>query len=229
MPAQKHLTLVLLLTRDFPKWVEYFALHGPFTKPEQLSRHRESIELRRSHADLAAALDDEGFLKAVYETLKAWGIGSRASHLKPFEEFTAAIRGAGPRLCRVEARAIDDPNLDVDDTIRELWTIIDGLGIVGNDARLVAGTKAVHHLLPDLVPPMDRAYTQRFFGWHNPQFQYGQEKCFRLAFAALALVAREVQPHQFVDQHPWHTSASKVLDNALVGLVRAVEDGQGEA
>lgn len=229
MPARKHLTLVPLLTRDFPRWVEHFALHGPFTKPEQLSRHRESIELRRSHADVAGALDDVGFLKAVYETLKAWGIGSRASHLKPFDGFAAALRAAGPRLCRVEARAIDDPHLHVDDTIRELWTIIDGLGIVDNAAPLVAGTKAVHHILPDLLPPMDRAYTQRFFGWHNPQFQFGQEKCFRLAFAALASVAREVQPRQFVGQHPWHTSASKVLDNALVGLVRAVEDGQAEA
>jgi hypothetical protein len=29
----------------------------------------------------------------------------------------------------------------------------------------VPGTKALHHLLPDLVPPMDRAWTGAFFHW----------------------------------------------------------------
>jgi hypothetical protein len=96
---------------------------------------------------------------------------------------------------------------------------------VDNNAPLVAGSKALHHLLPELVPPMDRAYTQQFFGWHNPEFQYGQQKCFRIAFAALALVARRVNPRQFVEAHPWNTSVTKVLDNALVGLLCAVRDG----
>jgi hypothetical protein len=37
--------------------------------------------------------------------------------------------------------------------------------------------------------------------------------------------ARDVDPRQYVGAHPWHTSASKVLDNALVGLMRAIGDG----
>jgi hypothetical protein len=34
----------------------------------------------------------------------------------------------------------------------------------------MAGSKALDHLLPDLVPPMDREYTRPFFGLHNPEF-----------------------------------------------------------
>jgi hypothetical protein len=49
------------------------------------------------------------------------------------------------------------------DIIEELWQLIDNLGIVENEAKLVSGSKALHHLLPDLVVPMDRAYTQKFF------------------------------------------------------------------
>jgi hypothetical protein len=105
------------------------------------------------------------------------------------------------------------------------WSTIEALNVVDNDAQLVAGTKTLHHLLPDLVPPMDREYAQRFFRWHSPQFQYGQEKCFKIAFAALVLVARQVDPRQYVGTHPWHTSATKVLDNALVGFMCAVDDG----
>lgn len=34
----------------------------------------------------------------------------------------------------------------------------------------MAGSKTLHHLLPDLVPPIDREYTRPFFGLHNPEF-----------------------------------------------------------
>lgn len=228
MAGDRHLALVPLLTRHFPRWLEYFVAHGPFKKPDQLGLHQQSIRMRCAHASVVAALRDDAFLRSVYDTLRAWGIGSRRSHLKPPADFCNALRRSGPRLSRLETLAIDDPSLDVDGTIGHIWSIVDELGIVGNDARLVAGTKAIHHILPDLVPPMDRAYTQRFFGWNNPQFQYGQEACFRVAFGALASVARDVKPRQFVGSHPWHTSPNKVIDNAVVGLLRAAQDGQVE-
>jgi hypothetical protein len=44
--------------------------------------------------------------------------------------------------------------------------------------QIVAGSKFLHHVLPDLVPPIDRRYTFRFFtgqrvwsrlpGWRSP-------------------------------------------------------------
>ena len=72
---------------------------------------------------------------------------------------------------------------------------------------------------------MDRAYTQKFFGWHSPQFQYRQGECFRLAYTALVFVARRTNAAQYVGTHPWHSSVSKVLDNGVVGLVRAIVNG----
>jgi hypothetical protein len=96
---------------------------------------------------------------------------------------------------------------------------------VGAFALLVSGSKTLHHLLPEIIPPMDRAYTQRFFGWHNSQFQYGQAKCFATAYAALVVTARQAAPRQYVGTSPWNTSVTKGFDNALVGMVRAIEDG----
>lgn len=70
--------------------------------------------------------------------------------------------------------------------------------------------------------PVDRAYTQTFFGWHSPEFQSGQREFFSLSLGAFATLAREVQPERFVGEG-WNSSRSKVIDNAIVGMLRLGE------
>lgn len=43
------------------------------------------------------------------------------------------------------------------------WRIIERLQVSTSGAQIVAGTKFIHHLLPDLIPPIDRQYTVSFF------------------------------------------------------------------
>jgi hypothetical protein len=58
----------------------------------------------------------------------------------------------------LEPLAIDGPDLLMNIT-DQLWMVVESLGVVENVAKIVAGTKTLHHLLPDLVVPMDRAWT----------------------------------------------------------------------
>jgi hypothetical protein len=225
MSANSHLALIPLLIGEFPRWLDYFAQHGPFKKPDQLAHHRKTIELRLGHTSAGGAIADPMFVESLYETLKAWGIGSRRSRLHPLQQFHAALLAAAPNVAALETLRVDAEALDVDNTVEALWKIIDTFKVVENDAQLVAGTKTLHHVLPDLVPSMDREYTQQFFRWHNPQFQYGQRKCFETAYAALILVARKVDARQYVGTDLWNTSVTKVLDNALVGLMCAIQNG----
>src|SRR5262249_26684642 len=37
---------------------------------------------------------------------------------------------------------------------------------------------------PELVFPIDREYTQTFFGWRNPEFQNNPRDCFMVSFLA---------------------------------------------
>ncbi len=76
-------------------------------------------------------------------------------------------------------------------------------------------------------------YTQMFFGWQNPQFQYSQRNCFAEAFSALAQIARAVNPAQYLNKS-WNSFRTKVVDNALVGLLQwvkahALEDSRSQA
>ena len=61
--------------------------------------------------------------------------------------------------------------------------------------QIVAGTKALHHLLPDLIPPIDRTYTIRFFH-ENTLMPKGDEHAFKEVYPALVDIAEKDICHQ---------------------------------
>jgi hypothetical protein len=194
---KKREELISRLIGDFGRFLELYDRHVPFSRYGQLEFHVNTIAKRRELGSARAAISDTPFLKSLHQTLEAWGIGSRASRLCHFEMFAAALRDRTSAIAALDGVTINDAN--VNEVSEDLWQVLCNLNIVDNvdnDAKLVSGTKALHHLLPDLVVPMDRAYTQKFFGWHNPEFQYSQSRCFREAFSAFAHIARSANPRE---------------------------------
>ena len=208
---------VALLIERFDQFVDEYDRRNPFDRSDQRTRHVRTLELRAEAGTAAAALNSEVFLGSLYNTLKAWGIGVRGSHLVPQNEFVAALRIHEAEITALDGKQIDDPALRATEVTRALWTLIANLGIVDNDAPLVAGSKALHHVLPDLVSPIDRQYTRPFFGWYSNQFQYSQERAFAEIFATFWRIAVRVQPERLVASG-WRTSKAKILDNAVVAF-----------
>jgi hypothetical protein len=220
MPRLLNLNLILTqLIAAFPHFVQAFTENPPFTRFGQLEFHVETIGLRRTFGSSVTAVANDDFLESLYRTLKAWGIGGRASKLVPFPQFVEALQARGADIAAFDGMTIDDPQLNQGIISRRLWRTIEQLGIVENESKIVPGTKALHHILPDLVVPVDRAYTQTFFGWHNPEFQYGQGDFFSHSFATFVEIARRANPAQYVGIG-WNSSRTKIIDNAIVGMLR---------
>lgn len=209
---------VAALIERFDECVTRFCSSPPFTKPGQFEFHRETLALRRSFASAAQSLDDDDFLQSLYRTLAVWGIGSRGSNLIAYPQFSDAIRRNRAGITALDGPRIDHPQLNSPAVADELWKLTVSLGIVRNNAILVPCSKALHHILPELVVPIDRKYTGRFFSFHSPYFQYDQERTFREAFRYLRQVATAVDLDQYV-RSGWNTSRTKVLDNAIVGFL----------
>ncbi|MDQ2873642.1 MAG: hypothetical protein M3Y33_01980 [Actinomycetota bacterium] len=209
------------LISGFGRYVKVYDDRVPFTG-EQLTAHRATIALRHQAGSVRAAAEDERFVASLRQTLLAWGIGRRASRLVPEDQFAAALRAAVPRIEPLEALTIDAPDLP-NDLPDQLWQLIDSLGVVENKAKLVAGTKTLHHLVPDLVPPMDREWTGLFFRFHLPEWQdpQGQRRILGIACTQFATVARRVRPGEYATGQRWRTSRTKILDNALIGFCKA--------
>ena len=66
------------LTGDFGRYVRIYDERVSFTT-EQLAAHRACIAARRQAGTVRAAVGDPQFLLVLRRTLRAWGIGVRAS------------------------------------------------------------------------------------------------------------------------------------------------------
>lgn len=190
----------------------------PFTRSGQYSLHRATIDGRRSFANVRDAIEDEDFLRDFHQTLYAWGIGKRASRLVSLPEFRNRLNNCGEEISDFEHLRLDDPELDISSTAERLWQLIERLGVVQNVSLIVPGTKTLHHLLPDLVPPMDRAWTGAFFQWSMGAPEY-ERSTFIRTFSSFAKIAQATDPANFVGEE-WRTSLTKVLDNAIIGYCK---------
>src|SRR6266545_4206185 len=208
------------LAGDFGRYVDAYDQQREFA-PRQLRPHRQTIALRREANGVGEAIDSDDFLASLRSTLTAWGLGVRRSRLRPQREFDEAIRSARAQIVALEDLRIDDPALPVT-AGEQVWQVIGSLGVVDNRAKLVAGTKTLHHLLPDLVVPMDREWTGRFFQLHQHQWQHlpAQRRTFLQAHRDFRDLACQVEPQQYVDGRGWRTSRTKILDNALIGFCK---------
>lgn len=186
--------------------------------------HRRTLERRRSHLDVKALLADECFLVYLYATLTAWGMhrmGRGGTKLTDFEEFAGSIRGAESSLARLADTKMTeiDPSEAVDRACA-IWSVLATLRVSRSAAKLVAGSKALHHILPDLVPPMDREHTLVFCYGRKRQLAGGGEREFLEMFPVFCQIARDRRGviEALLDDR-FNTSTTKVVDNAVVGYV----------
>ena len=208
---------VTTLVRNFAHYVEAFD-QLPVFSDAQLKAHLETLRQRGSFPDVQASVTNRRFTRQLYLTLCAWGMNKRGSKAVSPAEFEQSLLASSNKFADLGNQTLEtlsEPTATGD----LLWQLIDGLRIVENNNRLVFGTKCLHHLLPNLVPPMDREYTQTFFGWQNPEFQYGPQACFMYAFQTFASIAHVVRPTQYVGDR-WRTSGPKIIDNAVVAFCR---------
>lgn len=182
-----------------------------------LKFHRQAIDRRRELGSDAAALHDKIFLDSLYETLQKWGIGRRASHLVDRLTFELSLLSQESEISILEQYNIEEADFDVDRVGVTISNLIGNLGVVTNVSKIVAGSKALHHILPDLVPPLDRKWSGLFFKWSPSGPQNELQRVFGEAFRSLALVAVTAKPSRLIDSG-WNSSSTKFLDNGLIGF-----------
>lgn len=208
------------LSVSFSEYVDVFHLRGPFSE-SQLRAHLNALRARAAFPSAAEAVNNSEFADAVREVLGRWGVGTRGSELVPPEAFRAELRELNPKFAGLEQIQIGDVALDGPRTALRIWNLINSMCLVTKNGTpvkngLVSGTKALHHVLPRLVFPIDREYTQTFFGWHNSEFQNNPRGCFTLIFVSLADLATRISLARFPSEG-WTSSPAKIIDNAIVG------------
>jgi hypothetical protein len=209
------------LAQNLLSYNEIFERSRVFKTPAQQHRHLRTIRRLCQLGNPGVAALDSEFCENLHATLHAWGRSGRFPGLKPYGLFREAIAAQASEIAKLDGCLLNDPVLDIRGVAAKVWNVIESLDIVTNDSKIVSGSKALHHFLPDLVVPMDHAFTQRFFEKHNPEFQYHGKSVFCEILAHCAHVARVTDAKSYVDlddkNKTWRTSQTKIIDNAIIG------------
>jgi len=210
------------LTKGFERYVRAFTKSERFTGPSGYF-HRKALALRAGHQSIASLLNDDAFFDALYATLTAWGMhrmGPGNTRLRDLRKIRNSFREQAERLQQLASLNITTvEDADAPAVVEKVWSILSSLRVSVAAAQIVANSKALHHVLPALVVPMDRNYTFEFFYSRN-NLCIEERDAFTEMFTRLLCVAaarRDVIPRLLDDN--WNSSEAKVVDNAVVGYL----------
>lgn len=110
------------------------------------------------------------------------------------------------------------------DVATAAWDVIAALRVSTSGTQIVAGSKWLHHLLPDLIPPIDRQYTFSFFTGQK-SVAYGDRQAFLTWLPTFADIGRECakEVHEAIRRGGFMaTGEAKVIDNAIMGFMQSL-------
>jgi len=166
-------------------------------------------------------------LEYVYATLASWGMhrmGRGGSKMQSFDTFFQSVEPLNDRIA--EAQTFD---------FREMtdikWAILKEIfcrvKVMASGTTLVGNSKVMHHILPNVIPPIDREYTLRFLRGNTTirndleiEWLLMKEiisQFFIPVASDTAFYSRAEQWMNRREDYPWDTSVLKVVDNLVIG------------
>lgn len=193
--------------------------------------HKKVIGIIRAsdpHKDL---FKDKLFLEFVYATLSSWGLDRMdgSARLVEFEVFRKSVLNNSPALETLLNYRMHDLNEIGKTKVKDALSVLfDNLNVMVRKARLVGVSKALHHLLPDLVPPIDRKYTLDFFYGNTAYGEKDQKEKFLAIFDKFCLISDKLGLNNEDLKERWDTSVPKLIDNAIIGFVSDTKKQKGK-
>ncbi len=165
----------------------------------------------------------EESLELIYVTLVAWGMRSRGASLSEFEKFKESVLENESSIKSLKGLRIESISEgDCKDLLGELKSLFDKLELTKPDKpKLVTFSKAMHFLLPNLVVPMDRKYTMKYFLDYTT-FSGNNEKMFELyksIYIEFVTFSREHPELSKFLNNDWNQTIPKIMDNLIIGHI----------
>jgi hypothetical protein len=182
--------------------------------------HLKSLEAARSR-------DFERFAEYVYAVLPSWGMHRMGGgpKMREFAEFHLSLKAVWPTALQLQEQT--PGNLGPTD-----WTALKevfcGIQCMASGTSLVGNSKVMAHLLPNLVPPVDREYTLSFLFRRTQITNDLQAEWNKLVQILEGFFYPVAQSPLFQsksktwlsnnDEFKWDTSPLKIIDNLVIGI-----------
>jgi len=165
-------------------------------------------------------LKKQEFIELLYATLASWGMHSRGAKMKSFEEFFLDIRRNRDRFVKLSIYGLEYLQETIENQLLELF---DNLNVMVSKEKIVANSKLMHFVLPNLVMPIDREHTLKFFKEYRKS-----KECDGLHWRTFLRI-HECVVHQVIKgredrlkkllDNEWNQTIPKVIDNLIIYYV----------
>ena len=210
------------LSANLRHFVSVFEEAEKFSGPS-LYFHLRTLGCLQNWGSAAKAILSEDLFDWLYATLASWGMhrmGKGNTKLRDLQEIKSSVRAQGTTIASLQGLSLCDISPSaVGQVGRDLWRLLSSLTVSIAEARIVANSKVLHHLLPRLIPPIDRTYTFNFF-YNRNMLSIAEEDAFFEMFSRFHTIA--INNRDIIAGlvgRGWNTSETKVIDNAIVGYV----------
>jgi hypothetical protein len=212
---------IAMLCADFDAFLaEYAQAETMFGNVSDHFYHRALA--RRQEVGFEVLGSDALFADYSYAALATW-MGWQ--DLVPFDHF----RNALPKFVGAVMDLGSSDILDLDGEMTEqiagkLSHLFSVRLTTAKSQSVVAASKLLHFISPNLLPPIDNRYTLQFvFGPSGRPSGYPPSELFRFVFATCVLIGGRAAPaiRQAVQNDPQRCPGhAKVIDNAIIGFVK---------
>ena len=151
-------------------------------------------------------------------------MGRGGSKMQSFETFCQSIEPLKDRVAeaqRFDFREMNDIKWSI------LKEVFQSINVMASRTTLVGNSKVMHHMLPNIVPPIDREYTLWFLHGNttiknNLEYEWllmkGIISEFFIPIATdTTFNYRAKQWMARKEDYPWDTSVFKIVDNLVIG------------
>lgn len=167
----------------------------------------------------------------LYAVLATWGMDNirGGPKLVEFQDFKSSIKENSSRIEELEQFRLCDLDESKKEEVKsKLVILFKNLNVMETGLRLVGVSKTLHHLLPDLVPPIDKTYTLKFFYGNTEYNKSNEVQKFEEIFDGFYTICRNLNLTDagLKKGKKWDTSIPKLIDNAIIGYVEMIPKRQ---
>lgn len=156
-------------------------------------------------------LEDEVFLEYLYACLVAWGLERGNQRLISFQEFQEQVSEVKEELIFLNQFEIFDLEDEQDrkQITEKLAEVFNSLDLKEDtNSKVVANSKLLHFLLPELVPPMDRENTGNIYSLGDGSL----DDFLKVYFFCWLLGSKNEEYCRSLERN-----STKAIDNAIIG------------
>jgi hypothetical protein len=217
------------LESNFQKYITIFNEHNPFSGPSEYLYTKKIIDMvkKANEESEYKELFQRNFIEWVYATLCSWGMhrmgpkdkGPKMSNYEKFEECIISNKDNFVRFHGIYIKDVDLSDKQFFEDLKRLYLNLRNL--MDSGSKLVSTTKVMHFFLPELIPPMDREYTMKFFKKYLPtnkniDDELKEYQIFEDTFRIFVDISKKVNCS--IDQQ-FCPSLAKGLDNSIIGYI----------